>query len=233
MAKPIIELIDITKQYTLGPVTVDALKGVNLTIYEKELVCIIGSSGCGKSTLMNIIGLLDKQTSGVYKIDGIDTINADDNTLSSLRNQKIGFVFQSYNLLPKLNVLDNVAVPLLYRGWADNQIVPRCREMLQLVNMDTREHHTPNELSGGQQQRVAIARALAGNPSLILADEPTGALDHKTSTDIMDLFYRLNKEQGITIVLITHNPDIATDAPRTITLQDGTVTKDISKEKAS
>lgn len=229
MPEPILDVKNVVKNYYLGPVTVEALKGVNFTVYEKEFVAIVGSSGCGKSTLMNIMGLLDKATKGGFYIDGINTASADDNELSSLRNKKIGFVFQSYNLLPKLSVLENVAVPLLYRGWSHAQIVPRCREMLERVGMGEREHHKPNELSGGQQQRVAIARALAGKPSLILADEPTGALDAKTSEDILHLFYELNSEEGMTIVLITHNVEIAEQSPRKILLKDGIVAADIKK----
>ncbi|PWU04074.1 MAG: macrolide ABC transporter ATP-binding protein [Verrucomicrobia bacterium] len=224
-----LDLQDIVKNYYLGPVTVQALKGINFKVYEKEFVAIVGTSGCGKSTLMNIMGLLDKQTSGNFYIDGIDAQQADDNELSTLRNQKIGFVFQSYNLLPKLNVLENVAVPLLYRGWPNSKIVPRCREMLARVNMADREHHKPNELSGGQQQRVAIARALVGKPSMILADEPTGALDMKTSEDILNLFYELNHADGMTIVLITHNDEIAQQSPRRVLLKDGIVAGDIKK----
>lgn len=227
MSVPILDLQDIVKNYYLGPVTVQALKGINFKVFEKEFVAIVGTSGCGKSTLMNIMGLLDKQTSGNFFIDGINAQLADDNELSTLRNQKIGFVFQSYNLLPKLNVLENVAVPLLYRGWSNSQIVPRCREMLARVNMADREHHKPNELSGGQQQRVAIARALVGKPSMILADEPTGALDVKTSEDILNLFYELNRSDGMTIVLITHNDEIARASPRRVVLKDGIVAADI------
>lgn len=226
---PILDLRNVVKNYNLGPVVVQALKGINFKVFEKEFVSIVGSSGCGKSTLMNIMGLLDKPTSGGFYIDGINSASADDNALSTLRNQKIGFVFQSYNLLPKLTVLENVAVPLLYRGWSQSEIIPRCREMLKRVNMGDREHHTPNELSGGQQQRVAIARALAGKPSLILADEPTGALDAKTSEDILHLFYELNREEGMTIVLITHNVEIAEDSPRRVLLKDGIVAADIIK----
>lgn len=224
---PILDLRNLIKNYYLGPVTVEALKGINFKIFEKEFVAIVGTSGCGKSTLMNIMGLLDKQTSGQFYIDGINASSANDNELSTLRNQKIGFVFQSYNLLTKLNVLENVAVPLLYRGWSHSQIVPRCREMLVKVGMGDREHHKPNELSGGQQQRVAIARALVGRPSMILADEPTGALDAKTSADILSLFYELNRTDGMTIVLITHNDEIAMASPRRVVLKDGIVAADI------
>lgn len=227
MGTPILDLQDIIKNYYLGPVTVEALKGINFKVFEKEFVAIVGTSGCGKSTLMNIMGLLDKQTSGNFYIDGIDAKVANDNELSILRNQKIGFVFQSYNLLPKLDVLENVGIPLLYRGWSHKQIVSRCREMLAKVNMADREHHKPNELSGGQQQRVAIARALVGKPSMILADEPTGALDAKTSEDILNLFNELNRTDGMTIVLITHNDEIARSSPRRVVLKDGVVAADI------
>lgn len=230
MATPILDLRQIKKNYYLGPVTVEALKEINLTIYEGEFITIVGASGGGKSTLMNIVGLLDKPTSGEYLIDGIPTTARNDDELSKLRNQKIGFVFQSYNLLPKLDVLGNVSVPLLYRGgWSQAKIDEQCRKMLERVNMLDREHHKPNELSGGQQQRVAIARALSGMPSLILADEPTGALDAKTSEDIINLFYSLNREQGITIVLITHNPEIAENSPRTVLLKDGRIAMDQKK----
>lgn len=226
MATPIIDLREIKKHYLLGNVTVEALKGITFTITEGEMVAIVGTSGCGKSTLMNIMGLLDKPTSGRYLIDGKETEKLDDNAISKMRNGKIGFVFQSYNLLTRLNVLDNTAIPLLYRGWADRKIKPRCREMLAKVNMANREHHTPNELSGGQQQRVAIARALAGNPSLLLADEPTGALDHRTSNEVMDLFTELNQKEGITVVLITHSVEIAERCPRRIILRDGNLVGD-------
>ena len=226
MSKPIIDLREITKRYILGDVTVDALKGITFTITEGEMVAIVGTSGCGKSTLMNIMGLLDKPTSGKYLVDGKETEKLDDNAISTLRNQKIGFVFQSYNLLAKLNVLDNVAIPLLYRGWPERKIKPRCREMLVKVKMGDREHHTPNELSGGQQQRVAIARALAGNPALLLADEPTGALDHRTSDEVMDLFTELNQKEGITVVLITHSVEIAERCPRRLILRDGSLVGD-------
>jgi len=228
VSKPLLELKNITKQYQLGPVTVDTLKGINLTIYEGDMVSIVGASGCGKSTLMNIIGFLDKPTSGDYLIEGQKTKDLSDNDLSRLRNEKIGFVFQSYNLLQRLDILENVAVPLLYRGWPRSRIVARAREMLARVGMGDREDHTPNELSGGQQQRVAIARALAGNPSLILADEPTGALDVKTSADIMALFEELHEKEGITIVLITHDVEIAEDCPRRVLLRDGIVAEDES-----
>lgn len=224
--QPILDLRNITKQYTLGPVVVNALKGVSIQIHEGEMVAIVGPSGCGKSTLMNIMGLLDRGSTGEYYVNGKEVSTLDDNELSSLRNRTIGFVFQSYNLLARLNVLNNVSIPLLYRGMSKEDFTPICREMLNLVNMGDREHHKPNELSGGQQQRVAIARALAGSPSLILADEPTGALDVKTSEDIINLFTRLNKEEGITVVVITHDIEVAERCPRQIVLRDGLVFKE-------
>lgn len=226
MPKPILELFKITKHYNLGPVVVNALRGIDLSIIEGQMISIVGSSGCGKSTLMNIMGLLDTASDGEYKIDGKSTESSDDDELSRKRNEKIGFVFQQYNLLQRLDVLGNVAIPLLYRGWSPQQIKPRCLEVLKMVNMEERGHHKPTELSGGQQQRVAIARALAGNPSLILADEPTGALDSQTSKDIMKLFFDLNKERGVTIVLITHDMDIANQCRRRVLLKDGIIAGD-------
>lgn len=226
MDEPILNLSKVSKDYTLGPIVVHALREIDVTIYKGEMVAIVGPSGCGKSTLMNIMGLLDRPTSGTYKVNGQDARDLDDNALSHLRNKAIGFVFQSYNLLPRLDVLNNVSIPLLYRGWRYGQFAPQCREKLKLVSMLDREHHKPNELSGGQQQRVAIARALAGNPSLVLADEPTGALDVKTTEDIMNLFEKLNKEEGITIVIITHNMEIASRCPRRIVLRDGLVERE-------
>jgi len=226
---PVIELDNVVKNYYLGPVTVPALKGISLKINEGELISIIGTSGCGKTTLMNILGLLDRPTSGEYRIEGRTIAECSDNELSTLRNKNIGFVFQQYNLLARLDVLQNVYVPLQYRGMTKADMQARSREMLKLVSMEDREHHKPNELSGGQQQRVAIARALVGTPNLILADEPTGALDVKTSDDIMNLFIRLNKESGITVVIITHSPDIAKRCPRIVSLSDGFIINDTKK----
>lgn len=226
MPRTILQLKDIVKNYTLGPVVVKALKNISLSIDEGEMVAVVGPSGCGKSTLMNIMGLLDEATEGMYTIEGMDTSTANDNELSKLRNSKIGFVFQSYYLLQKLNVLNNVSIPLIYRGMGEGKIKEKCREMLKQVGMLEREHHKPNELSGGQQQRVAIARALVGEPALILADEPTGALDFQTSEDIMNLFFELNQKKGITIVLITHDMEIAKACPRRIVLKDGSIIGD-------
>lgn len=226
MPKTIIECENIVKNYQLGPVLVQALKGISFKIEEGELVAIVGSSGCGKSTLMNILGLLDRATSGVYRVDGKEVKDCTDDELSRLRNLNIGFVFQSYNLLSRLNVLENVCVPLEYRNMPTAAMHEAARVMLKRVLMDNREHHRPNELSGGQQQRVAIARALAGKPSLLLADEPTGALDTKTSDEVMKLFVELNRKEGITVVIITHDPDLAAQCDRQIVLSDGFILKD-------
>ena len=216
-----LKLVDIRKKYTIGPAEFEVLKGVNLTIEKGELIAIMGPSGCGKSTLMNIIGLLDKPTSGSYAIEGKPMIDADDDELSSIRNMKIGFVFQQYHLLTKLTSLDNVALPLLYRSELATDFKERCLDFLRKVDMQDRAHHKPTELSGGQQQRVAIARAMAGQPAIILADEPTGALDTRVGQEIMDLFRRLNEEEDITVVIITHDPHIAKQCKRFVAMRDG------------
>ncbi len=202
---------------------VNVLKGVNLEVAEGELVAIMGQSGCGKSTLMNILGLLDKPTEGSYAIDGTEVAYENDNHLSAIRNKKIGFVFQRYELLAKLTALGNVGVPLVYRGESSGKIKRSSLEYLEKVDMHDRAHHKPNELSGGQQQRVAIARALVGRPSLILADEPTGALDTSVGQEIMNLFQKLNEDEGITIVIITHDPTIAKQCKRYVRMQDGVI----------
>ncbi len=216
-------LRDIRKSYRIGPTEVEVLKGVSLEIQQGELVSIMGQSGCGKSTLMNIIGLLDRPTSGSFMLDGAEVSYSDDDALSEIRNQRIGFVFQQYFLLSRLTALENVALPLVYRGDKDNNTLERCMELLKRVGMDDRAHHRPNELSGGQQQRVAIARALVGNPSLILADEPTGALDTNVGGEIMELFKTLNAEEGITVVIITHDPGIARQCKRVAVMKDGVI----------
>jgi putative ABC transport system ATP-binding protein len=216
-------LRDIRKSYRIGPTEVEVLKGVSLEIQQGELVSIMGQSGCGKSTLMNIIGLLDRPTSGSFMLDGAEVSYTDDDALSEIRNQRIGFVFQQYFLLSRLTALENVALPLVYRGDKGNNNHERCMELLKRVGMDDRAHHRPNELSGGQQQRVAIARALVGNPSLILADEPTGALDTNVGGEIMELFKTLNAEEGITVVIITHDPGIARQCKRVAVMKDGVV----------
>ncbi|RWU03301.1 ABC transporter ATP-binding protein [Pseudodesulfovibrio sp. S3] len=202
---------------------VEILKGVDMRVDQGEMLAVLGSSGCGKSTLMNILGFLDQPTSGEYFFEGRCADGLADNELSRIRNSRIGFVFQQFNLLPKLTALDNVCLPLLYRGIRMKDRVERGREMLSKVGMSDREDHRPGELSGGQQQRVAIARALCGSPSLILADEPTGALDTVTSSEIMELFLSLNADEGITVIIITHDPGLARLCGRSVLMQDGLV----------
>jgi len=216
-----IELRNIHKSYRLGTMDVEILKGVDMNVEQGEMLAVLGSSGCGKSTLMNIIGLLDQPTSGDYVFDGRLADGLSDNELSRIRNGRIGFVFQQFHLLPKLTALENICLPLLYRGTPAKDRMERGREMLAKVGMSDREHHRPGELSGGQQQRVAIARALCGRPSLILADEPTGALDTKTSSEIMELFLSLNADEGMTVILITHDPGLAKQCGRSVHMLDG------------
>jgi len=219
-----IELHEITKTYSMGDQEVRALQGVSLTIEDGEFVSIMGPSGSGKSTLMNVIGCLDQPTSGSYLLDGVEVTDLDEDELAHIRNEKIGFVFQSYNLLPRMPALEQVELPLLYRH--DEHREEEAEEALAEVGLADRAQHKPTELSGGQSQRVAIARALVTNPSLILADEPTGALDTRTSEEIMALLQELNQAHGITIVLVTHEPDIATFTKRSIHLRDGQITSD-------
>ena len=216
-----LELRDIHKVYRVGPTAVEVLKGISLTIEPGELVSITGTSGCGKSTLMNIIGLLDRPSSGDYWLDGSRVAYADDDRLSEIRNRRIGFVFQQYQLLSRLTALANVLLPLVYRPEPTPDAEKRGLAMLERVGMAERAHHKPPELSGGQQQRVAIARALVGRPTLILADEPTGALDTRVGQEIMDLFRQLNRDDQITVVIITHDPGLARQCDRVITLRDG------------
>jgi putative ABC transport system ATP-binding protein len=219
-----LELENITKVYKAGQTEVPALRGISCRIESGEMVSIIGPSGSGKSTLMNIIGCLDKPTSGQYRLDGIEVSELNDNQLAEIRNKKIGFVFQSFNLLPRTTALANVELPLIYSGVSNRR--QRALQVLESVGLAHRVTHRPSELAGGEQQRVAIARALVNNPSLILADEPTGNLDTRTSQEIMAIFKKLN-EQGMTIVLVTHEPDIAAYTQRTIKLRDGQIEESV------
>lgn len=222
--KKIIDMKGIKKRFYIGtPNELEVLKGIDIEVYEGEFVAIVGASGSGKSTLMNIIGSLDRPTEGSYTLDEVDITAAKDNQLSGIRNQKIGFVFQTYNLIAKTNALKNVEMPMLYGGVPGKQRIERAKELLTIVGMEDRMKHLPEELSGGQKQRVAIARAMANDPSIILADEPTGALDSETGRMVMDLFHKLHKEQGKTIVLITHSPELAEETERIITIKDGMI----------
>ncbi len=218
----LIEVEDLKKIYRLGDVEVPALNGVSFSIDKGEVVAITGQSGSGKSTMMNVLGCLDIPTSGHYRLENVDISQMSEDQLANIRNQKIGFVFQQFNLLPRATTLQNVELPLRYAG-KSNGSLKRAREMLELVGLGDRLSHRPAELSGGQQQRVAIARALVNQPSLILADEPTGNLDSKTGQEIMRLLLNLNIEQGLTLVLVTHDPSIAAMAQRVIQLKDGVI----------
>ena len=218
----LIEMRRIVKRFYIGqPNELEILHGIDLDVYEGEFIAIVGASGSGKSTLMNLIGVLDKPTEGSYLLDGTVVEDADDEELSAIRNRKIGFVFQNFNLISRTNALKNVELPMMYAGVPARQRTARARELLDMVGMGDRMSHQPNELSGGQKQRVAIARAMANDPAIILADEPTGALDSKTGRMVMDLFHTLNKEQGKTIILITHNPELAAETGRVLTMVDG------------
>jgi len=221
-----ISITDLSKTYYMGSVEVPALQGVSFQIERGEFVAVMGPSGSGKSTLMNLLGCLDTPTSGSYLLDGEEVAQLDGNELSSVRARKLGFVFQQYNLLPRQSAVRNVEMPLIYRGVPGRERRTRARTALEIVGMAERVDHRPSELSGGQQQRVAIARALAGSPAVILADEPTGALDSKTSAEIMTILQRLNREQGLTIVMVTHEADVAAYARRVLTMRDGRLVAD-------
>ena len=224
----VISVRNLVKTYIVGEVQVKALRGVNLDVERGEFLAVSGTSGSGKSTFMHIVGCLDKPTSGQYLLDGEDVSRMSKDALAAVRNRKIGFVFQGFNLLSRTSALDNVELPLLYGSGAPKTVErhKRAAEMLELVGLGNRTDHHPNQLSGGQQQRVAIARALINNPSILLADEPTGNLDSRTSIEVMGIFQRLNRERGITVVLITHEMDIAEYGTRTVTFRDGQVVAD-------
>lgn len=227
MSEPVISMQHIVKKYYEGkPNELEILHGIDLTVHQGEFVSIVGESGSGKSTLMNIIGVLDRQTDGMYSLEGQDVGSMSDEVRSAIRNRRIGFVFQNFNLLPRANALKNVMVPLMYSDTREKNQKERAMEMLRMVDMDGRADHRPNELSGGQKQRVAIARAMINDPAIILADEPTGALDSKTGHMVMDLFHRLHEEQGKTIVLITHSQELAHETERIVTLLDGNIVAD-------
>ena len=225
MEETMIQLKGIRKSFYEGTANeLEILHGLDLTVRQGEFVSIVGASGSGKTTLMNIIGLLDRPSQGAYLLDGVDVCAAKDQELSHIRNRKIGFVFQTYNLISRTSALKNVELPMLYAGISRVQRRERAKELLDLVEMTERMQHKPDELSGGQKQRVAIARAMANDPAILLADEPTGALDSVTGRKIMDLFHKLNREQGKTIVLITHAAELAAETDRIITIKDGNIT---------
>lgn len=222
--KSIITIRDMTKVYRMGEHEVHALRGVSLDIFQGEFVSIMGPSGSGKSTMMNMLGALDKPSSGSYLLDGEDVSQMNDNQLADARNRKIGFVFQNFNLLPRTSAVQQVELPLIYAG--KGQRYQKAKTALEMVGLGDRLDHKPSELSGGQQQRVAIARALVNEPAIILADEPTGNLDSKSGTEVMQIFQRLNREQGITVIFVTHDPWIARHTRRIVTLADGLVMRD-------
>ncbi len=229
MDQPVIAVKELKKTYIMGKTQVHALQSITLDILRNEYVALMGPSGSGKSTLMNLLGCLDTPTSGEYILNGINVSTMSDSELAEVRNKEIGFVFQTFNLLPRLSALENVALPLVYGGIGKTQRLNRAREVLDAVGLGDRVDHKPNELSGGQRQRVAIARALVNRPSIILADEPTGNLDTKTSVEIMSIFESIH-QQGNTVILVTHEPDIADHAHRIVRLRDGLVESDIRNE---
>jgi putative ABC transport system ATP-binding protein len=219
-----IRLRGVSKIYRVGTQTVPALRNVDLDINDGEFIAIMGPSGSGKSTLMNIVGCLDRPTDGVYQLDGVQVSKLSDGQLAKVRNRRLGFVFQSFNLLPRMSAVDQVALPLVYRGAVNRRRVAMAA--LGMVGLTNRAHHKPTQLSGGQQQRVAIARALVGNPTIILADEPTGALDTKTSHEVMEIFRQLNEQRGITIAFVTHEPEVANYTRRIVSFRDGEIVAD-------
>ena len=226
----LIALDHVHKTYQMGDVEIHALRGVSLEVHSGEFIAIMGTSGSGKSTSMNILGCLDRPTKGHYFLDGQDVSKLSKDELADIRNRKIGFVFQSFNLLARTSALENVELPMLYLGIKPAERLARAKEALELVGLQQRMHNMPNQLSGGQQQRVAIARSLVNHPSIILADEPTGNLDSRTSIEVMDIFQRLNQERGITVALVTHEPDIAQYASRVIVFKDGRIKRDSKVE---
>lgn len=231
-SKPLIEMSKIIKRYYVGqPNELEILHGIDLKVYPGEFIAVVGESGSGKSTLMNIIGVLDKPTEGEYFLDGIDLGKCPDDDMSNIRNEKIGFVFQNFNLIGRTSALKNVELPMLYAGMSAKKRTERAMELLDMVGMKDRGNHQPNELSGGQKQRVAIARAIANDPSIILADEPTGALDSSTGRLVMDLFHKVHELEGKTIVFITHNYELAQETQRIITLKDGEIISEENNDK--
>lgn len=230
MPEKVIEMRDIIKRYYIGqPNELQILNGISLDVYKGEFVSIVGASGSGKSTLMNMIGLLDRATEGTYHLNGNDVSSLKDQKLSEMRCREIGFVFQTFNLVGKSSALHNVELPMMYAGLSRRKRTERAKELLELVEMSDRASHKPNELSGGQKQRVAIARAMANDPSIILADEPTGALDSKTGHMVMDIFHRLHEKEGKTIILITHSQELAAETERIVTISDGSVISDTAE----
>lgn len=228
--RPIIDMRQIVKRFYIDtPNQLEILHGLSFTVQEGEFVSIVGQSGSGKSTLMNIIGALDRPTMGKYYLNGTDISSMRDKELSTVRNREIGFVFQTFNLIARTNALMNVELPMMYAGVPEKERSRRAAELLDMVEMSDRATHQPNELSGGQKQRIAIARAMANNPAIILADEPTGALDSKTGRLVMDIFHKLHREQGKTIILITHNTELAKETDRILTLSDGSIISDMVK----
>jgi len=226
MANPIVELKNLRKTYQMGPVVVEALRGISLAIHPSDYVCIMGPSGCGKSTLLNVLGCLDRPSSGSYQLGDEDVSELDDDALSAVRGSRLGFIFQSYNLIQQLTVLENIEVPLFYQGWPETESREMAEYLAERVGLGERLDHRPFELSGGQQQRVAIARALVNDPLILLADEPTGNLDSASGAEILKVFEQLN-ELGKTLILVTHDSGVARHASRTIRLRDGLVESDV------